>query len=75
MAILTDDKRIRNGLFHDGREKSNPSGHSKEYWHMCLAEGIFEDMIDGWNDSEHLRIDYAASDTIASRVTDIDDMV
>ena len=77
MAIITDDERIRNDLFHDVEEKSNPSGHSKEYCHMRLAEGIFEDMIDGWNDSEDLRKDYAASDTatIASRVVDIDDMV
>ena len=65
VGILIDNERIRNGLFHDSKERKNTSGHSKEYWHMQLAEGIFEDMIDGWHDtnaeSEELRKDYAAS--------------
>lgn len=63
VAILIDNERIRNGLFHDSKEHKNTSGHSKEYWHMCLAEGIFADMIDGWNDenSLDLRKDYASS--------------
>ena len=63
VAILVDNQRIRNGLFYDPREQKNTSGHSKEYWHMRLAEGIFKDIIDGWNDedSEDLRKDYALS--------------
>ena len=62
-AILVDDQAIRNGLFHDPKERKNPSGHSKDYWHMRLAEAIFGDIIDGWEDeeSEELRKDYAAS--------------
>ena len=65
VAILVDDEAIRNGLFHDPKERKNPSGLSKDYWHMRLAEGIFGDLIEGWGDdlenSEELRKDYAAS--------------
>jgi len=63
VAILTENESIRNGLFHDPREKKNPSGHSKEYWYMRISEGIFKDLIGNWNDEnmEDLRKDYASS--------------
>ena len=41
MAILVETEAIWNGLFHDPKERKNPSGHSKDYWHMRLAEEIF----------------------------------
>lgn len=37
VAILLDDEAIRNGLIHDPKERKNPSGLSKDYWHMRLA--------------------------------------
>lgn len=61
VAILVDDEGIRNGLFHDPKERKNPSGFSKDYWHMKLAEGIFGDIIDSWKEDDDLRKDYAAS--------------
>src|SRR5258706_9244268 len=35
--ILVGDGAIRNGLFHNPKERKNPSGHSKDYWHMRLT--------------------------------------
>ena len=41
MVILVEDEAIWDGLFDDPKERKNLSGHSKDYWHMCLAEEIF----------------------------------
>ena len=61
VAILVDNEAIRNGLFHDPKKCKNPSGHSKDYWHMRLAEGIFQEVFEGWEESDELKKDYAAS--------------
>lgn len=64
-SYSVDDEAICNGLSMNQKNARTPNrkislGYFKDYCHTRLAEGIFQEVIEGWEESDELKKDYAA---------------